>query len=126
MSPFDILNALGKKLYTKEEVDSCLGINLIINYLRNSPVTINLAEWLNRHYKLSVYQMYLLAYYSFPKGLSIRWITTTKNVKDEDVEMIQEYFVCSKQTATEYLSLLSESDFKRIKRLYQFGSKGKK
>lgn len=126
MSPFDILNALGKKLYTKEEVDSCLNINLIINYLRNSPVTIKLAEWLNRHYKLTPYQMYLLAYYSFPKGLSIRWISTTKNVKDDDVEMLQEYFVCSKQTATEYLSLLSEPDFKRIKRLYQFGSKGKK
>lgn len=126
MGPFDILNALGKKLYTKEEVDSCLNIHLIINYLRNSVVTIKLAEWLNRHYKLSAYQMYLLAYHSIPKGTNIRWVSTTKPVKDEDIEMLQEYFVCSKQTATEYLALIKDSDFKRIKRLYQFGSKGKK
>lgn len=126
MSPFDILNALGKKAFTKEEVDSCLNIHLIINYLRNSPVTIRLAEWLNKHYKLSAYQMYLLAYHSVPKGLSIKWVSTTKVTKDEDIEMLQEYFVCGRAVAEEYLSLLSDSDFKRIKRLYQHGSKGKK
>jgi len=127
MTPFEIMGDLGKHLYTKEEVESQLDIYLLIQYLKCSPVTISLAEYLNHSYQLDIYQMYLLVYYAIPKGVKIRWIKTDKIGKDEDILLIQEHYVCGREVAIDIVSMIDDSSLKAIRRLYQNGvQKGSK
>jgi hypothetical protein len=72
--------------------------------------------------------MYLFAYHVLlGKNISIKWIKTDKIKKDEDVELMQKHYQCSRQVAIEYLDIIPDDDFKRLKRMYQYGStKGNK
>lgn len=123
LKPFDVLGAMTKnKLYTKEEVENCLDVNLLLKYLRGNRVTIFIAEYLNRNYQMEIYDMYIFAFYTIPPQLKyIKWVKTDKKVDDEDLLLLQKHYICNEDVAKVYLNLLDETSIKRIKRLYTKG-----
>lgn len=123
--PFTILGDIPKKkLHSKEEVESKLNIYLLTRYLCSHRVGVNVAEYINRNYDLDIYDAYLFALFVLPKQITeIRWVKGEKLKKDKDLELIQSYYFCSRETAETYSKLLDEKSLKYMNRVISRGLK---
>jgi len=82
------------------------------------------ANEMNRNYgSLSADMQYEFLYNIIPRGKQVygKW---AKTEKDEDVELIQDYFQVNRQRATEILSLINKDVIDMIhERIYKGGTK---
>lgn len=122
IGPFDILNSIPykDKEFTEDEVNSNLPFNMLLGYLSSNPITVHLAEYFNTNYKMTMYQMYLVARTLVPNNLKIQWVKTEKKIPDEELESIQLYYVCNKKTAEQYHQMLSKDQMIKVKQYYDF------
>lgn len=128
LQPFTILGALNYpgQLYSEEQVkESGLNIYLLLFFIKNSAVGLQLSQYLNENWKIPFYQMYLIAYFTFQrfKISGVRWIKSEKGIKYEKCEVIQRYYLCSYLTAIEILKTLPEEELKRIETYYKKGGR---
>lgn len=134
---FDILNGLnnyyispynGQRknvdqiLYSEEEVQkSGLSAFLLIQFIKNAPQMLSIANYLNENYKvMSIYKMYLLVFFSF-RSLElggVKWAKGDKLAKPEDVEILQKHYRVSYKDAMTYANVLSKKDILAIKQIY--------
>lgn len=125
-SPFDILSAIPhgnkRQLFSKEEVEKHLNIYLLLQWAKSSPVLVGIAEYLNNNWTIKLYDAYLIIFNIIPEQLKyVRFVSSQKLKKDEDIELIQKHFMCNRKTAESYLNLLTDKEFKYIQRLYKYG-----
>lgn len=73
-----------------------------------------LVNELNKRYTMPAEMQYKFLLYSVPKKK--RFNPFIKKVKDEDVEIIKEYFSVNTEKAKEYLTILSTEQVQSIKR----------
>ena len=96
----------GKYLYFSEETKQDKKYYILIcDYIEENII-----------YSKKLYYLYV------PKNISIKWIKTDKIKKDDDIELIQTHYQCSRSVAIEYLEIISDDDFANLKRLYKYGS----
>lgn len=127
----DVWTILGdipkKKLHLREDVEAHLNIYMLIRYLNSHRVGINIAEYLNQNYQISLYDAYLFAFYALPKQITeIRWVKGEKIKKDKDIELVQAYYVCSRDVAETYLNILDDKSLKYMSRVISRGLKDSK
>ena len=108
--PFDYVKSINKKTY---ETD----LSGYMPYLTNRAFamhvdTVLLAEEMNQMHYLGTELQYDFYYYAVRKG--DRFGFPQKPHEDPNLEVIIEYFQCSKQKALEYLRVLSLNDISKI------------
>lgn len=126
ISPFKILGALNHpgQLYSKEDVKaSGLNIYLLLGFIKNSNIGLQLAQYLNENWRIPFYEMYLISFFTFKrfKVNGVRWIKTEKGIKYDKCEIIQRYYQCNYLTGLEFLRVLPEEEIKRIEDYYKTG-----
>lgn len=126
MNPFNILNGLNYpgQLYSEEKVKlSGLNIYLLLNFIKNNSIGLQLSEYLNENWRIPFYQMYLIAFFTFQrfKIRGVRWIKAEKNIKYDKLTTIQKYYQCNYLTGIEFLKVLPDEEIKRIEDYYKTG-----
>lgn len=126
IQPFTILGALNSpgKLYSEEDVKkSGLNIYLLLGFIKNSSIGLQLAQYLNENWKIPFYQMYLITFFTFKRFnvSGVRWVKMDKTIKYDKVEMIQRYYQCNYVTGIEFLRVTSDEELKRIEDYYKTG-----
>jgi len=135
LSPFTILGDLNcatyaggkpQKLYSEEQVkESGLNIYLLLTFIKNNNIGLQLAQYLNENWKIPFYQMYLITFFTFKrfKVSGVKWIKMDKGIKYDKCEVIQRYYHCNYLTSIEILRTLSAEELKRIESLYKTGGR---
>ena len=115
--PFDILNDIPKnKLYDKQDVEKHLNISLLIKWLSNHNVGLSIAEYLNRNFRMNIYDMYLFTFYILPTNIKkIKYNKRDKKEPLDDLKYITQYYNCSEEVAKDYYRQMSDKSFKKIK-----------
>lgn len=128
LQPFTILGALNDpgQLYTEEQVkESGLNIYLLLGFIKNNAIGLQLAQYLNENWKIPFYQMYLVAFFTFKRFRinGVRWVKMEKGTKFQKAETIQRYYLCNYPTALEILQTLPDEEIKRIEDFYKTGGR---
>lgn len=140
LSPFTILGHLncfttnqynGKKMSNYQKLfseDDCkeagLSAFLLIQFLKNHNLLINVAGYLNEHHKMKFYDMYLFAFFTFKQYNigDVQWIKSDKFSKPEDIEMIMLYYRVKYKVALDYLEYMDENSLKEIRKIIDYKS----
>ena len=140
LSPFTILGHLncfntnqynGKKMNNYQKLfseDECkqagLSAFLLIQFLKNNNLLINVAGYLNENHKMKFYDMYLFAFFTFKQYNigDVQWIKSEKFSKPEDIDMIQLYYKVGFRTAQTYLELMDDNSLKEIRKIFDYKS----
>lgn len=125
LNPFDVLFAMNKgQLFTKEEVkDSGLSSFILIHFIKAHPILINVALYLNKNYRMDIYDMYLFVFLTFKRFniKNVRWIKSEKMNKPEDIDVVMRYYSVGYKIANQYLDALPKKKIKEIKEYYDVG-----
>ena len=110
MNPFDYVTAI----YEKKSINSIAGYNpyLANHSLSNNLDTVLVANEMNSHPNLPPEAQFDFLYYSVRKGK--RWGKWNKPKEHPHLEVVMNYYQCSKSKALAALRLLSQKDIKSI------------
>lgn len=114
-----------QKLFSEEECkEAGLEKFLLLQFLKNNNLLVNVAVYLNENHKMKFYDMYLFAFFTFKQYNigDVQWIKSDKFSKPEDVEMIMKYYKVGHRTALNYLDLITGESLKEIKKLFDYKS----
>lgn len=124
MGPFDLIQTLSttKKLKDDGEFDSAY-IPFIINKGMSFFVdTILLANEMNMNTHLSRKQQYDFYFHSvLPRKRYSKW--PKKNIEDENLEMVKQFFGYNNEKAKQALTLLNDEQIKKIKETFIKGGR---
>jgi len=117
---FKVINTITskQKVCTREEVyKSGLNLAVLIKHLASSPATVGIASYLNRNWKLDVYDMYLFAYAN-AKKCRVQYVKRDKKeMKSEQAEIVMEYYNVSYDVAKKYLVSLDDLQYNTIEEI---------
>lgn len=111
-----------QKLYSELEVkQSGLSSFLLLQFIKNEPMLLGVAEYLNENYKMKIYDMYLFVFFTFMYAEigNVQWVKLTGKMKmPEDIEILQKHYTIDYHTACRYLDIMSNEDILEIKKIY--------
>lgn len=135
LSPFTVLSGLNtytisqyngkrssgtQRLYSDDEVkESGLDIYLLLQFIKNDPILINIACYLNEHHKMKIYDMYLFTFFSFKHAEigGINWIKSLKSKHPADVKLLMRYYKIGYSDAMKYLDFIDVDNLNEIKKI---------
>ena len=123
-NPFEFINSISykknnllKEQYSEKDYPSFLvnkGLSLYADTILYAN-EINRRPWIDN--KLA-YDFYLNSIR--PRKRYSKWF---KKTKDEDLELLKEYYKCSESKALEYLNILSETQLEKLRKRLTKGNK---
>ena len=118
MNPFDYV----KSINNKKPVDNLSGYNPYLTNMAFSYAidTVLLANEMNQYHALPPECQYDFLYGTVKRGN--RWNKWYKEKNNPHVEMVMEYYQCSKQKALEALQVLTKENLRDIKKALDKGS----
>ena len=110
MNPFDYVTAI----YEKKTIDSMVGFSpyLANHSLSNNLDTVLVANEMNSHPNLPPEAQFDFLYHTVRKGR--RYGKWHKPVDPPHLEMVMEYYHCSKQKALQALEILTQANLRDI------------
>lgn len=104
---------------TKQEMpsnDEIAKINpfLFMRWLSNHPIGVDIANYLNTSQGIPIKAQYLFVRYTMPP--KIKYISYPKQEKDnsKEIDIIVKHYDVNRNTAKQYLSIISEEQLKRL------------
>ena len=123
VSIFDILKDLSyTKKFEFEDIEKEYNVYMINRFLSMHPETIFYAYYLN-NYGIDKRSHFLFLKYGLDKKK--RFFEYVKTVTQEEINIICEYYDCSKNEAHDYFELLDEDDINNMKNSLYKGGKEK-
>ena len=122
---------ISNKKIPLEEVDlNVIESYMLTEFLTGSFKSFPLAMMFNHFHDIIPSDiMYKIAYRNIPKGTYIEWMSKAQSEEQKELEkkldILQDYYCINKSTAKEYLELLTEEEFEKIKKK-TISSEGKK
>lgn len=134
ITPFTFLNAINKSKediirnhedFSREYMEKLYNAFMVNRGLSYFEDTILHANEMNQKYNLSADAQF--QYFRNVLTKRNRFSKWNKRVKDEELDLIQEIYECSREKAKGYRKILSDSDIKKLKETrYTGGIKGNK
>jgi hypothetical protein len=113
-------SAFKKDFYPTEEEIKDISSFVFCRFLSNHPFGALIVNFINVYPEVPIENQYQLVRYSMPKIQYLKYPSTKKIAKTEELENVMEYYNCSEKTALEYLELMSDEEKERIMKKFEF------